>query len=117
MSKEKSISLSFRLSPEEDAQLADKAKAAGVTKSALARKLLCSEDRLILLTGGSEIAARLYQLNTKLESYRDREKISVQDWEEVRIELAHIAANLCDIAQYLTDLCNQEVDSEYCQND
>ena len=117
MPKEKTISLSLRLTPEEDAQISEKAKAAGVTKSALARKLLCSEDRLILLTAGSEIAARLYQMNTRLDSYHDREKISVQELEEIRKELAHIAASLCDIAQYLTDLCNQEVDSEYCEND
>ena len=113
MAKEKTISLSIRLTAEEDTLLAQKAKAAGTTKSALARKLLSADDRVILMEGGSEIAAGLYQLNSKLESYRARDKISVQEIEGIRKDLAHIAASLCDIAQHLTDLCEMEADDEH----
>ncbi len=116
-SNEENGTLSFRAPAECIAKFEEQAKIVGISKSSLARKLLFTDSRVIVMEGGTEIAARLYQLNSKLDTYRTYDKISVQDLDEIRKELAHIAASLCDIAQHLTDLTEEEDDDEHCDDD
>ena len=111
------VTFSVRVPAEEDELFNQRAKTAGISKSELARKLLFTDDRVIVMEGGTEIASRLYQLNSKLETYRTYDKISVQDLDEIRKDLARIAANLCDIAQHLTDLLEEEDDDEHSDDD
>lgn len=116
-SNEETGTFSFRAPAELIAQFEERAKSAGISKSEMARKLLFTGDRVIVMEGGTEIASRLYQLNSKLETYRNCDKISVQDLDEIRKELARNAACLCDIAQHLTDLTEEEDDYEHSDDD
>ncbi|MBQ8921486.1 MAG: hypothetical protein IJ060_04915 [Oscillospiraceae bacterium] len=110
-------SLSLRLTEAEDEKLNQLAEIAKINRSSLVRKILFSEDKIILLTAGSEIAAQLYQLNSKFDGLCRQEKISVQDAEGIRKELAHIGALLCDIVRQLSDLYNEEDENELAEND
>ena len=112
MAKNPSRSLSLRLSEPENDQIERISEVTGQDKSKVVRKILFSEGKVVFLEGGSEIVSQLYQLNEKLDTYRNREKITAQEMDDVRKELAKIAANLCDIALHLSDFSDEEDSSE-----
>lgn len=112
MAKKTSRSLSLRLSEPENDQLERISEVTGQDKSKVVRKILFSEGKVVFLEGGSKIVSQLYQLNEKLDTYRNREKITAQEMEDVRKELAKIAANLCDIALHLSDFSDEEDSSD-----
>ena len=109
-------SLSLRLSEAEDEKLNQLAEISKINRSSLVRQILFSENKVVLLSGGSEIAAQLYQLNSKFDILCRQEKMSVQEAGEIRKDLAHIAAALCDIVHHLTEL-NEEDENEPAQDD
>lgn len=69
-SNEENGTFSFRAPAERIVQFEERAKSAGISKSDLARKLLFTDERVIAMKGGSEIAARLYQLNSNCMEQR-----------------------------------------------
>ena len=112
MAKKTSRSLSLRLSGQEYDQIERISDLTGQDKSKVVRKILFSEGKVVFLEGGGEIVSQLYQLNEKLDTYRNREKITALEMDGVRKELAKIAANLCDIALHLSDFSDEEYSSE-----
>ena len=110
--------LSLRLSEDENEQLDRIVEHTGQDKSKVIRKILFSEGKIVFLSKGSEIASQLYQLNSKLDTYRASEKITAFEMEEVRKELGKIAAIMCDIVQHLTDFRVEEGSGdEHCEDD
>ena len=112
MAKKTSRSLSLRLSGQEYDQIERISDLTGQDKSKVVRKILFSEGKVVFLEGGGEIVSQLYQLNEKLDTYLNREKITALEMDGVRKELAKIAANLCDIALHLSDFSDEEDSSE-----
>ncbi len=110
-------SLSLRLTEAEDEMLNQLTEISKINRSSLVRQILFSEDKVVLLTGGSEIAAQLYQLNSKFDVLCQQEKISVQETEGIRKDLAHIAALLCDIVRQLSDLYDEDDENECAEDD
>ena len=104
--------LKCRVTAEEKTQFTQKATAIGATESDLVRALLFSDDKLIVLGGGCEIAARLYALNTRFEAARQAGSLSAEDTAGLRKELGRIAAQLCEIEQYTADLSSKDEEDE-----
>lgn len=100
--------LRCRVTADEKKKFTKKAEALGATASGLARALLLSDEKLIVLNGGSEIVSLLYALNTKLETAKLAGNLSAEDMTDFRKDLGKVAALLCDIAQYAADLSSED---------
>ena len=106
MSKE--CFIRFRVSAEEKAAFAEQAAEIGATESDLARSMIFAKDKLIFLSGGSDIVTQLYSLSQKLEKATDSGHIPVETLVEMKRDLGEITAALCDIAQYTAELVKDE---------
>lgn len=105
--------LKCRVTSDEKADFEHKAAEIGANSSELARAMLFSDDKLIVLSGGSEIVSQLYRLNTQLESACKAGRLSAETLVDIKREIGKMASALCDIAQHTADLSgDEECDTE-----
>lgn len=101
-----------RLTPGEKLNLEQKSKVVSVSQSVLIRSLLQSDHRIVVLGDGQNILDNLYQIHTTLEKCLALKTLTLMDASSLRNQMAKITAVLCTISDYLSELSEDEEDSE-----
>lgn len=91
---------------------AEKAKDIGTTVSALMRRLISSDDRIVVLGDGQEILTVLYEINAKLDECLAMKTLTTMDASSLRQGMTKIAALFCMIADNLSDLSEDEEEDD-----
>ena len=97
-----------KLTLEEKDSLAAKAKALGTTQSALIRRLIADDDRIIVLGDSQQILTEVYRLHDLLEQSLAVRTFDAAMAMQVRDALHHIGVGLCEVARAVTDLTDDE---------
>ena len=104
--------IEFKVTLAEHQKVKDDAKAIGTTVSALMRRLITSDDRIVVLGDGQEILTVLYEINAKLDECLAMKTLTVMDASSLRQGMTKIAALFCTIADNLSDLSEDEEEND-----
>ena len=100
--------IEVKLTAEEKAALTANAEAAGTTKSALIRKLIADDERIVFLGGSQQILTEVYRLHDLLEQCLAVRTFDAATAVQVRDAMHKIGVGLCEVARVVTDLTDDE---------
>ena len=100
--------IKVKLTAEEKAALTAKAEACGTTKSALIRKLIGDDERIVVLGDSQQILTAVYHLHDLLEQCLAVKTFDAAVAEQVRDAMHKIGVGLCEAAHAVTDLTDDE---------
>lgn len=101
-----------KLTSEEKAALKTKAEACGTTKSALIRKLIADDERIVILGDSQKILTAVYQLHDLLQQCLAVRKFDATIAVQVRDAMHKIGVGLCEVAHAVPDLSVEEEEDE-----
>ena len=104
--------IEVKLTLEEKESLAVKAKALCTTQSALIRRLIADDDRIITLGDSQQILIAIYRLHDLLEQCLAIRTFDAATAVQVRDAMHQIGVGLCEAAHAVTDLGDEEVDED-----
>ena len=89
---------------EEKGLLKKQADEAGLSMSDFIRSLIFNEEKLVLLSEGSEIAKNLFLIHADLDYFRNNGGIPDESLRAITMALSDVSAQLNAVAAKLTDI-------------
>ena len=100
----KESTLTLRLPIEAKQEVDRRAEKAGTTTSQYAREILLSDDNVIFLDGGTEIAKALSELYIEIHKAVIHDKAHTLDQKALMDKLEEVSAKFSDIMEQITPL-------------
>lgn len=108
--KKNDTEIKLRCSETKKASLKKRADEVGLSMSDYIRSLIFTEDHLIFLSEGAEIAKALFLIHTDLEYFRDNGGIPSESVRAITEALNDVSAQLNAVSAKLTDIHKEDDD-------
>ena len=110
--KKKNTEIKLRCSDTEKASLKKSADEANLSMSDYIRSLIFTEDKLVFLSEGAEIAKALFLIYTDFEYFRNNGGIPDESVRAITAALNDVSAQLNAVSVKLTDIHKEDDDDE-----
>lgn len=106
--KTKSTDIKIRLSLEEKEVLKQSAESVSISMSDLIRSAIFSDEKIVLLTEGSSIAAELFRIQKELAYFHSCGNLPQDALESLKEALEDVKSELIQLMNKVTDIRGEE---------